>query len=299
MTVDLNKTPFLQSVWLTPGWWWMAKAKRDAETKQITIWREVGVEVQNHQAHRCVGEEDFYGNLDQSWEIYQCLYPTTEPVRRKVYVEYGMYVAADIDDGMTRWQLDTFIPTPTMAMETSPGRFQAVWQLVRPVGIQRLTCLARGLAQVTNADAGSSSIPKMIRMPNSWNHKYSEPVKVEQLWQDGPLWDADDLPCVTETEVDEEPPPDEGMVDVEGFVETMADTLGPVEGPRLRECWYATRVLDRSKLGWRMINLLLEAGATERQTFAICWQWRWNKFKERPEGKEQLWREVLKAAARK
>lgn len=291
--------PILQNLWLLNGWWWMARCLW--VDGQSTRWTEVGVRMEQGQSIDAVGDLAWFEEVTEDWDVYWCPHPTIQPVRRQRYVEYGDLVGADVDAAMTLGDLDTLKPRPTDCVQTSPGRFQVLYRLSEGVDFHTLQALSRGVATITNADAGSSSIPKFFRLPNTWNHKRpGEKHPVELMWENGPIWDPDELPHISPAEW-KVTDPNLGEVETatpaEAYelVSFAAEQLGLVKGTQLKECWAAAVVDDRSKVGWKMARLLAEGGLGMDEMFKVYWAWKWNKWANQPEGKTYVWREVTNA----
>src|SRR4029077_17345333 len=93
----------------------------------------------------------------------------------------------------TRWlwaDLDEVHPSsatalglmPTVAIESSPGRFQALWRLSREVSVATLEKLNRGLTYALDADKGGWDLTQVLRIPGTRNFKYEGAPLVRLLW---------------------------------------------------------------------------------------------------------------------
>ena len=70
---------------------------------------------------------------------------------------------------------------PNVAWETSPGSYQAVWSLDKPINdYDTWADLNKRMTVSTGADPGGWAGSKVLRVPGSWNYKRNAPGKL--LW---------------------------------------------------------------------------------------------------------------------
>src|SRR5271166_4096826 len=113
-------------------------------------------------------------------DVYFCPNLFSRPRRRKELVLPSCWLYAD---------LDTVIPvrtaaelSPTVAWETSPGRYQAMWQLDGHLDPAQHEILNRKLTYALGADKGGWDLTQVLRVPGTINHKYAEKPEVKLLW---------------------------------------------------------------------------------------------------------------------
>lgn len=198
---------------------------------------------------------------------------------------------------------------PTIAWESSPGRYQALW--VAASGDfqgaswpgnenQRMTYLV-------GADPSGWDTVQLLRMPGWVNHKpeylekYGKYPKGKILWSDGPTYhpgDFADLPEVAgvsgqltdaiEAEIDN--------VDRHAVIARIKLKLNR----RAREMLLAREVSgDRSGNLWYLIRCLADVGCTTAEIVAIVRDTVWNKFAGRGDELKRLILEASKAIAQK
>ena len=166
--------------------------------------------------------------------------------------------------------LDEVIPgklryRPTIAIQTSPGRYQGLWKFDRPL----LKSLRKGLNDYCKGDKGGWMLTKVLRVPGTKNYKYDPPASVKLLWRDGPLYRANDMMklAVDVPEYDGEGSGGKPDGDARAILKkyrvdrTLLDTCIP---PRDGEPGYRSSVVH--KIGM----LLVEAGATREESPARC-----------------------------
>lgn len=70
-------------------------------------------------------------------------------------------------------------PPPSFAVQSSPGKFHTYWTVAPYVGNDRFTLLQRKLRQVFDGDKAVVDATRVMRMPGTWNTKYSNPASVK------------------------------------------------------------------------------------------------------------------------
>lgn len=202
--------------------------------------------------------------------------------------------------------LDTCDPAllnvePSVVIQSSPGRFQALWLFDRPVAPLDAEDISRRIAYF-HKDQGCDmgwALTKLLRIPYTLNYKYgdseSAPLVVitsahHRLMRKS---DFNSYPEIQATkfvhdempEMDVEPPLD--------ILQRYRTTLNPLAfdlfstDPTEGEDW-------SSKL-WKLIQLLIEAGLSRQQQFAVAMQAKCNKYARDGRPPIDLWNEVLRA----
>ncbi len=187
---------------------------------------------------------------------------------------------------------------PTVAWETSPGRFQALWLLAKLMESHELEELNRALTYRVGADKGGWSRTKLLRIPGTVSHKRKEPFVVKLLWANGKIvyTDAQARDFVGPVEVNGSPSC--GVFDPSPL-EPVAILHGVKLPAKARMFLRATETngRDRSKVLYRLEKALLRAGLTPGETVTVVRGTVWNKHSGRQTELQQLCREVSKAQA--
>jgi hypothetical protein len=223
--------------------------------------------------------------------------------REDLYYSVAMFRARgrNIEDVLpTSWlwaDLDEVHPTagaalgflPTVAVESSPGRYQALWQLSRPLKPKVLERLNRGLSYALDADKGGWDLTQVLRIPGTRNHKYPDAPWVKLLWLNEETYDPKEIWAAVKGLV----PQDElrGVVSVKlprRPIPTRAKLLlrTPVE-----------QVVEgeRSARLWELECLLAESGLSEEEIFELIVGSAWNKWRGVASGRVRLMRDIRKA----
>lgn len=118
--------------------------------------------------------------------IYACPHGFSWPRRLKEYAVLPKLLYADLDDADPH-DMDL---EPTIALESSPGRYVGLWQTDRPITEE----LNKRLSYHVGADAGGWDLTQVLRLvPRTTNYKYSYKPEVKLLWRDGPTYRVRDL----------------------------------------------------------------------------------------------------------
>jgi hypothetical protein len=193
---------------------------------------------------------------------------------------------------------------PTIAWETSPGSYQAVWRLsdiFRPVTYAAWASLNRRMTQHTGADKGGWMGSKLLRVPGTLNWKrFNEQEgtvpRGRVLWSDGDSYSRGFMDTRLVSEAD----PGPTTQDLREHPEVMSPQNWRiyVRGFWPNLPWYVQTLLltstvsDRSFVIQRALLMMAEADLQPEQAFHIVSGAAWNKFDGRP---QVLWNEVLKA----
>ena len=104
--------------------------------------------------------------------------------RTKTDVAVIRHLYLDIDEGgptaLSRLLLDRDMPKPHSVLESSPGKYQVLWQ-VENFSPQHAETVVRGLARQFGADAAVWDTARVLRLPGFRNHKYETPHYVVEI----------------------------------------------------------------------------------------------------------------------
>jgi RepB DNA-primase N-terminal domain len=253
-------------------------------------------------------EEFFTEYWYRRWDLYFCANGFSRKRRLSLHALPTPFAHCDIDGGDPA----SFVPSPSILTETSPGRWQGIWEFVDAVEPTQAERVSRHLTRAYGGDPGGWSITKMLRIPGSLNHK-----------------DAYDLPLVTVVRDTGVPIPSWPSVQPEitkgpraraqglGAEVVSADydaalarfnaCLRAHEPSPSRKMWLIKRVLktkdqpdaedgpDRSHILRQILLRLRDLELTPGETFALAWQSGWCKFRVDGRSEDDLWHEIAKA----
>lgn len=178
---------------------------------------------------------------------------------------------------------------PTVAIESSPGRYQALWELDHYLKPQPLEKLNRGLSYALDADKSGWDLTQVLRIPGTRNFKYPDAPMVRVMWTNDLIYDprevwkkikelipAAELVQATDVVIPRKAIP----AKAKALLRTPVDQI--VEG-------------ERSHRMWELECMLAESGLSEDEIFELVWNSRWNKWQGIGTGRERLKREIRKA----
>jgi len=230
-----------------------------------------------------------------SGDLYFCTTSLSDKRRVKGCVQSSRYLWQDLDEVNPE---DLGSLKPTIAWQSSPGRFQGLWRLDSLCEPSRLEALNKALAEKVGADQGSWILTKVLRIPGTVNHKYPAKPKVKMLWEDGKTYNIGRLEDKLKPRSRENT---EGATVQElDFKEVYArcrDKM-PRKARRLLTADTATQG-KRSDVLWYLEHELIKAGLKPSEVYTLVKHSVWNKFKGRSDEHERLMSEINKAVADK
>jgi AAA domain/RepB DNA-primase N-terminal domain len=179
---------------------------------------------------------------------------------------------------------------PTVAIQSSPGRYQALWKLDRVLPPKKLEKLNRAVSYALDADRGGWDLTQVLRLPGTRNFKYPEAPMVELMWYHSDLvYD----PYSIWSKVKAMLPPDElraavSVVIPRSGISARAKAL-------LRTPPENVVAGERSSKLWELECLLAEAGLGVDEIHQLVWNCAWNKHRAVHTGRVRLEKEIVKA----
>ena len=150
---------FLRLIWSRQPTGWMFLAFRDGGGR----WKELPINGNE------VGDAEHLKSLIAKYahrgDFYFCPSTFSAPIRKEEYALSTWWGHCDIDRG----DLNEFPIKPSIAWETSPGRYQGLWLWNWPEPVEKAQAYNRTLAQY--GDKGGWSITKYLRVPSTFNFK--------------------------------------------------------------------------------------------------------------------------------
>lgn len=217
-------------------------------------------------------------------QIYFCPHGFSKPRRLKPYAVLPKLLWSDLDEADPR----TIKLKPTVAIESSPGRFVGLWFTDSEVSED----LNRRMSYFVGADKSGWDLTQVLRVPGTINYKYHTMPKVRLMWTDGPSYKISELGKKLPQETTEEE---------SGTVESDAAEIFKRYEKKLPH-WCRREILSgkptagkRSEMFWKLGQTLVETGLTTDEAFVLLKASPWNKFAGRRNEDVQLQRELDKA----
>lgn len=236
----------------------------------------------------------FVGRHRLTSDLWFCPNVFSSPHRRKEYVSFTPTAWSDLDG----CHPDNLLVPPTIVIESSPGRFAALWHLERPVSPLDAEDISRKIAyhhSEAGADKSGWDLTQLLRIPNTKNFKYgnvTEDAPIVQIRKSElryiPLADFEVYPDVEEYAYTKVPFP-ENIPDREEILASHRLT------PSLYELLGSEPGKDWSAALWRLERGLFEAGLTAPEVFTVVRDSNYDKYKRDGRSEQYLWREVCRA----
>jgi hypothetical protein len=255
---------------------------------------------------------DILNYLTHNTDLYFTPCTFSEPRRLRKNANPGRWLFADLDH-VPPESLEALGLLPTLAWETSPSRYQALWLLDRPLRQRSLEKLNQAMTYATGADKGGWSLTKVLRFPGSVSTKHvtvedPEPWLVRLVPLPGRAADrtyiSHDLARIIEPLADAAQASESaGFEDFDPddlpTYRTVFNQMRKSMSVRARQLLSAKSVVngdDRSAKLWELEGLLLRAGCTPEQTFVLVRASVWNKYRGQTREVPMLVNEIRKAA---
>jgi hypothetical protein len=226
-------------------------------------------------------EVDDFIRENRDKDLYFCPHGLDKPHRLKDYAVPPKMLWCDLDEVDPR----TMKIKPTIAIESSPGRFVGLWLVDQPVTED----LNRQLSYFFGADKSGWDFTQVLRVPGTINYKYVSLPRTKILWSNGPEY--------TLREIQAHLPHKNGhpVLDRSDAAEVFKKWQDKL--PR----WVRKELVSgkprpgsRSDMIWKLEQVMLEKGLTTEDIFLLIKASPWNKFAGRKNEDEQLRRELDK-----
>lgn len=234
-----------------------------------------------------------------SWaNVWFCIHLCKDTVRTKPNAMPIKALWIDYD----RSDVERIQPKPSICWQTSEDRYQAVWLLDSFIEPTRAEKVNRQLTYANKGDKGKWALTTLLRFPHSLNYKYNPKQQGFVMWDDGPVYSIGDLEAPILNIPD----------DLFKEVTTIPKTIVNKSGPQILQ-QYGNKIptivwnllnkkpaasSDWSENLWRLQRLLLESGMSVEDTFVVCRDSNWNKYRRDGRPDLGLWQEINKATAK-
>ena len=229
-------------------------------------------------------------------DIYFCAQLLTKPHRNKTNIANCTCAWSDLDT----CHPDRLLVRPTIALCTSPGRFQAFWCFEEPQAPDVGEDISRRIAY-RHADDGADrsgwDLSQLLRVPGTRNFKYGEgPLApaVEVVIQNNNKYRPDEFAAYPQAEGYEYTTIPMPTMLIEDGIKILERNSTRISGAAFTLFSQEVKEGERSQALFRLEMLCAEAGLQPEETFQICRDAACNKWKDEP---ELLWRDVCRAYA--
>lgn len=243
---------------------------------------------------------EFINRWKDRKNIWFCINLLSQKTRRKEYCLETNLVWSDLDEAKPE-DLD---PPPSVAIESSPGRFQAIWRLDKTLDSYVAEDYSKRLAYYYGeygVDPSGWDLTQLLRVPTTLNLKYEEHPEVRLIQASEatlPIEFFEALPEISlpnELRVGDAPNLD-ALPEPE---EIIGKHFTALKKANFEDRWaYRPEPTDDwSKLLWRLIKTCLESGLSPEETYVLAANSNYNKYDRDKRPIRYLWRDVIKAKA--
>lgn len=229
------------------------------------------------------------------YDLYFCPVTYKSNRRRKAEVNDIKYLWQDIDENEDPDSID---PKPTYIWESSPNKYQGLWEIDRYLPPEEAEALNKALSEKIGADK-CHDIGHVLRIPNTINHKYKDQPAV------GPVHDTKKIYRykTIKKQLEGASKPDRAAKkDSNKTVNMSASKI-------LKKYNISGKVLDlltanqaeegrRSDTIWYLENKLFEKGLEIPEIICLIKNSVWNKYAGRADEIERLTKEAEKILAK-
>ena len=223
--------------------------------------------------------EKWLKNNTEKRDLYFCTTTLSAPKRKKFNVLPSRYLWQDLDEVDPR----KITPKPTIAWESSPNRYQALWKLDKHYKPEEIEYINKALAKKVNADQGSWILTKVLRIPGTHNYKYEDAPLGKLLWKKGKTYSKKEIANFTEPL----------SISSDQIMDRHRDKI-PQRVQRLLTAEEVS-VGSRSDTLWYIEHELAKCGIPLDEIYALIKNSAWNKFKGRSDEQTRLTNEISKA----
>jgi len=239
-------------------------------------------------------------NHKLSRNVWFCINLLSQPTRKKEFCKETNLLWSDLDEASPT----EIEPTPQVLIESSPGRYQAVWRLEDKIDPYLAEDYSRRIAykyRQNGVDPSGWDLTQLLRVPFTRNMKYIDKPLVELLTAHTPLIPVEVFDLLPEAQgtpeelaIDETMPDAQNLPDVEQILYKYSHPLKKTVFFNIYT-FEPDEETDWSDKLWHLICVCHEVGMTNEEVFAIAVTSPVNKYKRDKRPMRYLWREVLKA----
>ena len=155
--------------------------------KDGKFWKDVPIKYGKNLDEKL--EEFFQAYPPEKYDLYWSPMPYTQPKRQNRFSVDTKFMAQDIDECEDPSSIS---PKPSYIWESSPNKYQGLWELDRYINEQEYTPLNKALAAHIGCD-DCFDFAHVYRIPGTINHKYKNSPPVGQVKPTKALYKPRDL----------------------------------------------------------------------------------------------------------
>lgn len=229
---------------------------------------------------------------------YFCPVVFSEPLRQKEFALPTNLLWADLDPVHP----DNCRLRPSIAWESSPGRYQALWFLSEEIAPEDAAALSKRIAYADGGDKSGWDLTQVLRIPGTRNYKYESAPEGKLLWAKRHAYSVSEImaayPAVNGELKESSEQLSEGGIIPDWPIVAEATIQAAIQNINLSLRKRITRDptgADRSKELQMLARDLLKAGVFPEVVAHILKRSSLNKFAGRPTEHRDLLRQVNQA----
>ena len=211
-------------------------------------------------------------------------------------IDQATFIWADLDE----CHPSKMLLEPSMVIESSTNRYQAIWKLKEPIDPLEAEELSRRIYLAHKKDGVDKcwNLARLLRIPFTHNYKYLDTPPVHVKHAHDTVYEPSDF--------DLYPPTEEGLELTIKIPDTFPqkppeEILDKVRARVSPAAWQYLAVApkeDWSGALWHLIRALQEAGLSNDEVFVVTASCPVNKYKRdnNPKWDQYLWRDIVKAS---
>ncbi len=214
-------------------------------------------------------------------DVYFCPTPFKRKRRLSQHVAGSSFLWSDLDEVNP----ESIEPKPTVAWESSPGRYAALWMIEKLTPAKEIEAINKQLTYFLGADKGGWDLSQVLRLPGTRNNKYKKKPTVKLLWQNTESYNLKDLSKYKQ------------IIDPLEILKKYRYKLSKSLVNQLTK--RKATVGKRSEILWKLEAELYEAGLSPNEIYWLVKNSAWNKFVGRTDEEKRLRTEIEKVTGLK
>lgn len=231
----------------------------------------------------------FFKRYDpKTYELYWSPMPYSNAQRQLVNARDTKFLVQDIDEYE---DVSTLEPPPTHLWESSPNKYQGMWELDRYINLEEYTPLNKALAKHIGCD-DCFDYPHVYRIPGTYNHKYKNTPQVSMVSSTNKIYKPRNLKKLLKVVNKSEPatsPISSDMAERKIYAKYSIPK-------KVRDLLALDDLtgIDRSSTIWHIENSLHELGMTPNEIIYLIKNSAFNKYGGRSDEAKMLKAELNK-----
>lgn len=241
-----------------------------------------------------------YVETNLAFNVYFCPQMFDIPKGKKENVKSCPNIWADLD----ACSPDKLLVEPSVVIESSPNRFQALWVLETPMEPTEAEDLARRIAYFHahhGADRSGWDLTQLLRVPTTRNYKYEDTPVVNCLQVNRMRFRSQDFvgyPEVFNSSLLTLPLPEPEVLPTVDAIDLMQKYRRKMNPSAFYLQDTEPEPKTWSEALWKLMMYLFEAGMDREEVYHVCLTAKCNKYQRDGKPPEYLWRDVCRAFLR-